>query len=266
MIRTHRPKSLRPFFLTLLLFFSSCSRFSLTFKKDRLEWDDLEQVNHDEIIGHLNELSRVYRQSNIKQLSRPRKRDATYLSQVIQKIYQENELFFRRRLDIKFYIVKSDEPFYFSTPKGEIYLSTHLIKKYLNSEGHLYSLLSFELIRIEKMLYQRKLIIPVGYIDTRRMLYLSRLKIEFKNDVHKWSYYILQRLGFDPDVYLSWIQVINRNSYEFALQLGNVSKISEEEAKFKTFLVDIKDVKSRKAFQPSSSRFYSFINHYKRIQ
>jgi hypothetical protein len=97
------------------------------------------------------------------------------------------------------------------------------------------------------------------------MLSLLRLNIEEKVEIHKWAFHILKRVGIDTDSYLSWIQIQNRNSVDFSLQLGDISSISREESLFKAFIIkNTEKKKTSKSHEGSSREFYAFINQLKR--
>ena len=85
-----------------------------------------------------------------------------------------------------------------------------------------------------------------------------------KVEIHKWSYYLLKRTGVGPDSYLSWLQVKNRNSLDFSLQLGDIRSISREEALFKAFLIEAeKDSTRFSKYRGSSKAFYRLLNEIK---
>ena len=106
---------------------------------------------------------------------------------------------------------------------------------------------------------------PTGHLTTSRILGLMRLKTIDKVEIHKWAFYTLKRVGIDPDIYLSWLQIQNRNSLDFAVQLGDTSSISREESLFKAFLIEQSNAKSNQTkYERSSRDFYSFVNRLKR--
>ena len=125
----------------------------------------------------------------------------------------------------------------------------------------LVSILSYEMVRSEKLLYPKQLIIPLGFITLERLLSLGRLNIEEKVEVHKWAHYLTIRSGYDGEYYLSWLQTQNRNTADFILQVGDINLINREEFLFKAFLIknaaDGDEIALRKN---SSKSFYAFIN------
>ena len=189
----------------------------------------------------------------------------SYLDSLAQNIIKKNELFFFNREKVDFKIVENNTPFYFSLPGRTIFLSSGLIEKYIKSEKLLYCLISYELIRIEKNLYNRISVVPTGSMTLERMMGASRLKMREKVEIHKWAFHVLNRAGIDVDNYLAWLQILNRNSIDFSLQLGDVRSISREESLFKAFLIkNSTKVSSTTKYEGSSRNYYRFINSLKR--
>ncbi len=188
-----------------------------------------------------------------------------YLRSVGEEIVRNNELFFTSGLSPQFMIIDSEVPFHFSLPGLKIFLSTGLVSKYLKNEKLLYSVIAYELIRSEKKIYKKNHIVPTGFMPTSRALALLRLSTEEKVETHKWAYYTLKRVGVDADIYLSWLQIQNRNSADFALQLGDTSSISREESLFKAFIIqNAKKKTGGSKYERSSRAFYAFVNRIKR--
>ena len=188
-----------------------------------------------------------------------------FLENIAIEIIQNNELFFRESVRPKFHIVKSSVPFHFSLPGRTIFLSTALIDRFIKHEAVLASIVSYELVRSEKSLYNRAIIIPVGYISLERILGLNRLPVDNKVEIHKWAYHSIRRAGFDGEYYLSWLQLMNRNTIDFVPMLGDAGAISREEALFKRFMikrVNQEDARSL-ARKVSSKNFYRFIFYVK---
>lgn len=188
-----------------------------------------------------------------------------FLENIAIEIIQNNELFFRESVRPKFHIVKSSVPFHFSLPGRTIFLSTALIDRFIKHEAVLASIVSYELVRSEKSLYNRAIIIPVGYLSLERILGLNRLPVDNKVEIHKWAYHSIRRAGFDGEYYLSWLQLMNRNTIDFLPMLGDAGAISREEALFKRFMikrVNQEDARSL-ARKDSSKNFYRFIFYVK---
>ena len=75
----------------------------------------------------------------------------------------------------------------------------------------------------------------MGYIETQKILELTRIPVAIKSKINEWSYFIMREIQYDPGGILHWIQIQNRNYADFLLQNGKNQKVSEEEAQFKQF-------------------------------
>lgn len=170
-----------------------------------------------------------------------------------------NEIFFKRLKSAEVTIIESDFPLHFSLSKGEIFLSTGLISKYIKHESILVSVLSYELVRSEKLVYPKGTFLPTGTLSLEKMLYLGKINIEEKMEVHKWAHHITVRSGFDGEYYLSWLQTQNRNTADFFIQVGDVNQINKEESLFKAFLIKSTDDNIITKANSSKS-FYTFLN------
>lgn len=182
-----------------------------------------------------------------------------YLKGLAGEIISKNEIFFKRLKTASITILDHESPLYFSLPRGEIFLSSGLISKYVKHESMLVSILAYELVRSEKHLYAKQVLIPTGYLPLERMLSLARLQLGEKSEIHKWAYYLTVRSGYDGEYYLSWLQTQNRNTADFLLEVGDVNIINREESLFKAFL--IKNATDEAAVKKNSSKaFYTFLN------
>ena len=188
-----------------------------------------------------------------------------YIENLISDIISNNEIFFKKLKNGRVTIIDTESPLHFSLPKGEIFLSRGLITKYLKNESMLVCVLSYELVRSEKMLYPRQTLVPVGYLSLEKMISLSRLLLDEKMEVHKWSHHLTIRSGFDGEYYLSWLQAQNRNTADFILQVGDVNQINREESLFKAFLIKSKNEEQVIHRKVSSKNFYTFINRIREV-
>jgi hypothetical protein len=183
-----------------------------------------------------------------------------YLQGIAEEIISKNEIFFKNLKTANVTIIDSDAPLHFSLPKGEIFMSVGLISKYIKHESMLVSILAYELVRSENLLYPKQIVIPIGYVETEKMIALGRLGLEEKMEVHKWAHYLTVRSGFDGEYYLSWLQTQNRNTADFIMQVGDANLINREESLFKAFLIKNSTEDEVPGKQNSSKIFYSFIN------
>jgi hypothetical protein len=246
----------------------SCSSFDL-FGNKKSEAEDIlagyKRFTNDDYLAQLKVLHDFYQENPEVRIVKTNKRSSRYIKKLIRTIITNNELFFKR-IDANFdvYIVDDTKPFYFSLPNQKLYISSGVINKYLKSENLLYCLLTYELIRNEKLIFRKVNLIPKGIIETSQMLSLLRIETGVKVEIHKWAFYILKRSGLSTDNYLSWLQIQNRNSIDFKLLMGDVNSISEEEALFKLFLIrNQKKTQNTKKYTSSRS-FYNFINYVKK--
>jgi hypothetical protein len=215
-------------------------------------------------IDHLKSFEQIYSESQKKNILPIRPEMKNYLKSIVKNISQNNELFFTEEVDPTFYIIDSKIPFHFSLPGRKFFLSRALLQKYIKNETLLYCVLAYELIRSEKNIYKKTIVIPTANFSTTRILSLLRLNIKDKVEIHKWAYYLLKRIGIETDTYLTWLQVKNRNSLDFVSQLGDVQSISVEESMFKAFLIlNSKSGKRNYQYKGSSKKFYSFISNIK---
>lgn len=218
-----------------------------------------EAMTQSDYIDHLTSLKSSFLQTpGVKVLDG--QRGKRYLEQLTNEIISKNEIFFRNVKSVTIHLLELSAPVHFSLPRNDIFISTGLISKYIKHESMLVSVLSFELIRLEKFLYPKRFIIPVGFIELERLLLLERLSLPEKMEIHKWAHYITVRSGFDGEYYLAWLQVQNRNTADFILQVGDVNMINREEALFKSFLIKNSPNDEAASKAVSSKNFYSFLN------
>lgn len=262
---THRP-SLKAgvYYFILFLLLASCSTFRIPVKGSKggsIVKNVYSEMSEKDYKDHLASLKAPFLATpGIKTLPQGHA-TKKYLDVLVGEIIANNEIFFKELKTANVTILDSESPLHFSLPKGELFLSRGLISKYIKHESMLVSILSFELVRSERLIYPKLTIIPVGYIPLERMLALNRLELEEKMEVHKWAHYLTVRSGYDGEYYLSWLQTQNRNTADFILQVGDANLINREEALFRAFLIknslDDDDVLAKKT---SSKQFYTFIN------
>jgi len=183
-----------------------------------------------------------------------------YIQSVAEEIISKNEIFFKNLKTATVTVIDTDAPVHFSLPKGEIFMSKGLIAKYLKHESMLVSILAYELVRSENLLYPKQIIIPIGYVGIEKMISLGRLSLDEKMEIHKWAHYLTVRSGFDGEYYLSWLQTQNRNTADFIMQVGDANLINREESLFKAFLIKNSTEDEVSGKKNSSKIFYSFIN------
>lgn len=183
-----------------------------------------------------------------------------YFSNLTSEILGRNEIFFKNLQSANITLLNLEIPLHFSLPGGEIFLSKGLMTKYVRHESVLVSILSYELIKSEKNLYPKETFVPTGHFPLERMISMNRLPLEEKMEIHKWAYYMTTRTGHDGEYYLSWLQILNRNTADFVFLVGDINMIPREESLFKAFLIQNANEETVISKKGSSRVFYQVIN------
>ena len=235
-------------------------------------WSDLAEkqqlYSNDDYINHLDTIAKDYVTFSKDKVFRLYGQKEAYLLEIYNHILKNNELLLKTRLQPKFYVVKDKIPFCFSLPRGHFFFSWGLIANYFKHEGLLLSAFAFEIVKNHLHLYEKKLIVPIGYLETEKILSLTRISLDIKMEINRWTFYAMRRSGLDGFVYLLWVQLQNKNALDFTLQLGDLRNISREEFLFKNFIVkEIYNDKNIDEFEiNSSSQFYSFVKEIRKIR
>lgn len=232
-------------------------------KKTELKLEGYQEYSELDYVEHLKSYESVYAREYRKDNLRLSTRSSRYLNNIVKNLTLKNELFFTESTTPKFYIINSKQSFHFSLPGRKFFFSSGLLSKYVKNESLLYCLIVYELIRSEKNIYRKNIIFPTKTMTTNRILALMRINTVDKVEIHKWSYYLLKRAGIDPGNYLTWLQIKNRNSLDFAIQLGDTQSISREEAMFKAFLIESDQERKSIRHKGSSRKFYNLLNEIK---
>lgn len=252
----------------ILLILSSCSRIRIPYlgKRDHQDYlQGYQRYDQTSLKNHTNNFKKFLSENPGVKFVTLSPSVETYLGGLAKKIKESNEVFFTKNKETTFSVLLSAIPFHLSLPSGEIILSSGLINKYLKHESYLAAILSYELTRIEKSVYRKNIIVPVGYLEVERLLLLNRLTLNSRIKLHKWAYHFTKRSGFDGDNYLAWLQIQNRNTSDFVLLTGDPSQISREEAIFKAFLIQENTDERNGLVQNrnSSKEFYKFLFYIK---
>lgn len=230
----HKALAKRAFFIFGMIFYLvSCA--SKESKESILTHLIVRDIDY---IDHFEKLSKDYLETPDIQEVKLSRRSRRYLEALYMRIVINNELILKKKIKPQFHIIKSNLPFYFSLPNGSFFLSDTLLKKYVKSENLLVSLLANEIYRVHKLIYEKKVFIPVGFFSTKKMLTIHRLPLKIKMESLKWTYFILKRSGFDPYSVLSWLQIQNKSTVEFSMQSGTSQAETREEFLFKNFLAE----------------------------
>jgi hypothetical protein len=190
-------------------------------------------------------------------------RSRNYLKSIYHRVVENSELILEYNVSPKFYIISNKIPFYFSLPGSQFFMSSGLVKKFFKNEHLLVAALSHEIVKSHRSIYQKKSVVPIGFLSTEKMLSLTSVPLKIKMEVNKWTFYVLKRAGYDSTAYLNWLQTQNKNTLDFMFQLGSGKQISKEEFLFKSFIVKqgiIEKANKLKGPSNSSKSFYKFVS------
>ncbi len=248
-------------FISLLWCFG-CSNF----QKLERDFSTIDQLASEDYIDHLGSLSQSYllfSQSDIIKIS---KKSEQYLKEIHERIVKNNEIFLPKRETPVFYVLENSTPFMFSLPNSHFFISNSLISRFLKNEQLFVAALTREIIRSQRNIYEKKILINTGNISTDEIMKMMKLKSEIRFKINEWTYIVLKRTGYDASALLAWIQLQNKNPLDFSLYVGDRSVISREEFVFKNFLVSDKKASSEMAINyevNSSKDFYNLLNDVK---
>ncbi len=253
------------FNIVVIMLFASCATlqsWSEQVSKRSVE-PKIKKFTKKDFIDQLTFLGGEYLNSpgvKVIQLSSQSKR---YLRSIYIKIVENSELIFDQELTSKFYIIKNKRAFYFSLPGGQFYFSSGLVLNYLKNEQLLVAALAHEIVKSHKNIYLKKIVVPIGFLSTEKMLALTKVPLQVKMEINKWTFFALKRAGYDSAAYLNWLQTQNKNTLDFTFQLGNSKQITKEEFLFKNFIVNYGAANEKVTGQRpenSSQSFYQLIN------
>jgi hypothetical protein len=245
----------------MILILGSCStfRFPVAKKKQQMYRGGYSAMSETDFADYLASLREPFLSTpGVKVINNSLAKK--YLETLSGEIIAKNEIYFKNLRSASVTILETEAPLHFSLPKGEIFLSKGLISKYIKHESMLVSIISYELVRSERLLYPKQIIVPLGFIPMEKMLLLQRLNLEEKSEIHKWAHYLTVRSGYDGEYYLAWLQTQNRNTADFIMQVGDINVINREEALFKAFLIKNSNEDDLPGKKNSSKTFYTFIN------
>lgn len=226
------------------------------------DYNKLGVITNSDYIDHLASIGESFLNFRETQVIKIPQETHLFLEKIYDRLVSNNQQLLAKSDRPKFYFVKHNSPFLFSLPKSQFYFSSALLVKYLKSEELFVAALSAEVLRSQRAIYEKKILIPIGIYNIEKMLQLTKLKIETKQQVNEWAYFVLKRAGYDSSAYLNWIQVQNRNTLDFALYLGDLFGISKEEHLFKNFMTKQGAIEGDRKFNEanSSKEFYKLIN------
>jgi hypothetical protein len=232
-------------------------------KTVEIDYNSLDAIATRDYVDHLASAGVSYLASEDVETIKLRPETVEFLNGIFDRLISNNQVLLATKDKPKFFVIKHKSPFLFSLPKEQFFFSSSLIEKYLKSEELFVAALTAEVLRSTRSIYEKRIMIPLGFYSTEKMIQLTRLKAETKQQVNEWSYYVLKRSGYDSSAYLNWIQVQNRNTLDFSLYIGDSLGISKEEHLFKNFMSKqgVLSVEKRITEANSSKNFYKLLNN-----
>lgn len=191
-----------------------------------------------------------------------------YLNDIYERLVSSNQPLLNAKEKPSFYFIKSNSPFLFSLPSSQFFFSTTLIEKFLKSEEVFVAAFSAELIKSHRSIYEKKIILPIGFYETEKMIKMTRLKFQAKQQLNEWTFYVLRRASFDSSAYLNWIQIQNRNSLDFAMLIEDPTSLTREEQLYKNFISrqGVFGAGKKITEANSSKKFYKLLNNLARLK
>lgn len=226
----------QPFNLILLLalglYLSACS----STKRATIDYTGIGELKNNDYIDHLAASGADYLNYEEVKTIKLQPDSIEFLESIYDRLVSNNQMILNVVERPKFFVITHKSPFLFSLPKSQFFFSTALIERNLKSEELFVAAFAAEVLRSQRYIYEKQILLPLGFYSTEKMIQLTRLKNETKQQVNEWTYFILKRAGYDASAYLNWIQIQNRNTLDFALSLGDPIGISKEEHLFKNFM------------------------------
>lgn len=232
-------------------------------KNADVDFSNLGNPTDRDYVDHLSSTGEVFLKSDEVQEIKLSKESSKFLTSIYERLVFNNEILFSSQVRPTFHFIKNKTPFLFSLPNSQFFFSSGVLEKYLKSEEIFVAAFASEIIRSQRLIYEKKMIIPIGNLNIEKMVTICRLRSDVKVSVNEWAYAILKRSGFDASAYLNWIQVQNRNTLDFSFMLGDAVGISKEEHLFKNYLSKqgIASVEKKINEANSSKEFYKLINN-----
>lgn len=255
--------------LVVILLHSSCSGLSfwpLWGRGDNVFFASHQEILPKDYLLHIEKLGDFFLQTDGVKTVALSQDSSKYLKKIYDRIVANNELLLKHDFNPKFLIIDDITPFVFSLPHAKFYISTGVINRYLKNEGVLVAALTYEIIKTQNSLYPKKRIVPIGHLSVERMISLTRIPLDVRLEIDRWSFFALERAGYDPYAFMLWIQLQNKNALDFTLHYGDARGISREEFLLKNILVRERNddaFEDGDQFQ-SSDGFYRFQQELKR--
>jgi hypothetical protein len=238
---------------------SACS----TNKGKTIDMTGIGELKTKDYVDHLAAAGRDYLNHEEIKTIKLTSESSNFLAETYERLVSNNQAILNINEKPSFTIIQHKSPFVFSLPRSQFFFSSTLIERYLKSEELFVAAFAAEVVKSQRYIYEKRIMLPLGFYNTEKMIQMTRLKFETKEQVNEWTYFVLKRAGYDSSAYLNWIQVQNRNTLDFALFLGDPIGISREEQVFKNFMSKqgILGVEKRFNEANSSKDFYKFLNN-----
>ena len=186
-----------------------------------------------------------------------------YIKGLSRKIKAGNDLLLKG-VHNSVFIINHNKSFHFSFPNGDIFLSTKLLKKHIQHEGLLASVLAIEMIKSCRHIFIKRFLTPTGVLSVDDVAPFVKTDLNLRNQINKWTIYTLKKSGLNPLSLLQLLQIKNKNFSDFFQTLEEGRVASLEEVEIKNFLIEKKFFKDLGDFSKnSSSAFYTFMKEIK---
>ena len=246
-------------FFLFLIIFSSCSSHNLFLQQA----ESLDSLSTKDYADFLSSTSKDYLSFEETKVIKLKTESLIYLENIYERLVSNNQVVLNNPEKATFNFVKSKIPFLFSLPGSQFFFSTALLERHLKSEGLFVAAFAAEVLRSQRLIYEKKILIPLGFYNSEKMINLTRLKLATKQKVNEWTYFILKRSGYDSSAYLNWIQVQNRNTLDFSVFISDPISLAKEEQLFKNFISKqgFLNIEKKLSESNSSKEFYKLLSN-----
>lgn len=238
---------------------AGCSSFG----KKAIDYSSVGEIQDKDYVEHLSSIGAKYLAHEETVEIKLSKESIQFLEQMHERIVTNNEMLMKHAFLPTFHVIANKTPFVFSLPHSQYYISSGLVEKYLKSEELFVAALTPEILKSDRNIYEKRIMIPFGFYNTEKLTQITKSKPAIKFQINEWVYIILKRAGYDPTAYLNWIQVQNRNTLDFSLYMSDAVSISKEEQYFKNYMTKqgVSGVDKKPNEANSSKSFYKLINN-----
>ncbi len=245
--------------LSFIILLCGCTTNGLFLQKQE-ELDPLTSKDYADFLASTSKDYLGFEETKVVSL---RAESISYLENIYERLVNNNQVVLNNPEKASFYFIKSKTPFLFSLPNSQFFFSTALLERHLKSEGLFVAAFAAEVLRSQRLIYEKKILIPLGFYSSEKMIHLTRLKLLTKQKVNEWTYFILKRSGYDSSAYLNWIQVQSRNTLDFSVFISDPVSLSKEEQLFKNFISKqgFLNIEKKLSEANSSKEFYKLLSN-----